>query len=289
VVPASATCYNTTTNSFVDNSCGLPSGNHFIKHYRPWELKRIYDEVLSRFQFDTTRFALVGTGMGGRGGLRLAIEYPTLPAAVSMVSGALETNTSVYINALPYITWNSGEGCWDVTKPNVGGKCAGADRVQPTMEQGRKLAGFPIQLWSSRNDETDTLKEAQDTCKSVNAGVGGNCTLIDTNAPTHQSMSYCGRQVSDVDWLLTYQRMPGQNSRVIGAPVVSSSSIHVDIVTTSTTEASTTTTDAATATTTTTTEVTLIPASTTSTDVAASSTSTSTETAPTSEATEPTS
>ncbi|KAL9940067.1 hypothetical protein V8E36_000772 [Tilletia maclaganii] len=216
VVPASPTCYNTTTNSFTGNSCGSSAGNHFIKHYRPWELKRIYDEVLERFQFDTTRFALVGTGMGGRGGLRFLLDYPTLPAAVSMVSGALETDSSVYIKALPYILWNSGEGCWDVTQANVDGSCATSNVVQPTMPLGKKLIGFPIRLWSSRNDDIDTLSEAQQTCTAVNSGYGGNCTVIDTQAPNHPAMAYYSRDVSDVDWLLSYQRMPDQNSVFVG-------------------------------------------------------------------------
>ncbi|KAL9941098.1 hypothetical protein V8E36_000586 [Tilletia maclaganii] len=293
VVPASPTCYNTTTNTFVNNNCGTDKAMHFIKHYRPAELKRIYDEVLARYSFDTTRFALVGTGMGGRGGLRFAIEYPTLPAAVSMVSGALESNTSMYINALPYIAWNSGEGCWDVTKPNVGGVCADADRVRPTVDQGSKLAGFPIRLWSSRNDDTDTLQEALDTCTSVNAAPGGNCTVIDTNAPTHHSMAYYGRDVSDVNWLLTYQRLPGQNSQVIGAPPVVTTTTTTTTTTTSTstdvstpTLTSTTTTDPASSSSTTATtdptptdSASVIPSSTTSTD-ASTPTSVSTDTPP---------
>ncbi|CAD6886017.1 unnamed protein product [Tilletia controversa] len=217
VVPASPVCYNTTTNSYTTNNCGIPDSNHFIKHYRPWELKRIYDEVYSRFNFDTTRFALVGTGMGGRGGLRFLLEYPTLPAAVSMVSGALETNTSTYIKALPYVTWDSGEGCWDVTKPNVGGECADENVVQPTMQDGNKLTGFPIRLWSSRYDDVDTLQEATDTCAAVNSGEGGNCTVIDTEAPNHGAMAYYSRDVPDVEWLASYQRLPGQNSQLMGA------------------------------------------------------------------------
>ncbi|KAE8198945.1 hypothetical protein CF328_g3390 [Tilletia controversa] len=215
VVPASPTCYNTTTSSYTENNCGVPKSNHFIKHYRPWELKRIYDEVNSRFAFDTTRFALVGTGMGGRGGLRFLLEYPTLPAAVSMVSGALETSDSAYIKAQPYVTWNSGEGCWDVTQPNVGGKCASEHVIQPTMQDGHKLTGFPIRLWFSRYDDVDTLAEATDTCKMVNSGSGGNCTVIDTQAPNHGAMAYYSRDVSDVDWLASYQRQPGQPSRLI--------------------------------------------------------------------------
>ncbi|KAE8266480.1 hypothetical protein A4X09_0g5867 [Tilletia walkeri] len=242
VVPASPTCYNTTTNSYSSNSCGVPNSNHFIKHYRPWELKRIYDEVLNRFSFDTTRFALVGTGMGGRGGLRFLLDYPTLPAAVSMVSGALETSTSLYIKALPYTNWNSGEGCWDVTKPNVGGTCASENVVQPTMEKGAMLTGFPIRLWSSRYDDVDTLAEATETCKMVNSGSKGNCTVIDTKAPNHPAMAYYSRDVSDVEWLASYQRLPGQASRLIGStePVsVSSLVTETSTISTSTTASET--------------------------------------------------
>ncbi|KAK0543101.1 hypothetical protein OC846_006532 [Tilletia horrida] len=217
VVPASPTCYNTSTNSFTNNLCGIAQSNHFIKHYRPAELKRIYDAVQSLFGFDTTRFALVGTGMGGRGGLRFLIDYPTLPAAVSMVSGALETDNSTYIKALPYKTWDSGEGCWDVTVPNVGGNCPADQVVQPTMEQGNVLVGFPIRLWSTRYDTIDTLAEAQATCDAVNSGSGGNCTVIDTLAPDHQSMAYYSRSTSDVDWLLSYVRPAGESSRLVGS------------------------------------------------------------------------
>ncbi|KAK0531440.1 hypothetical protein OC842_003629 [Tilletia horrida] len=215
VVPASPTCYNTSTNTFNNNNCGISTKMHFLKHYRPWELKRIYDEVLSRFSFDTTRFAVVGTGMGGRGGLRFLLDYPTLPSAVSMVSGALETNTSSYIKALPYIAWNSGEGCWDVSQPNVGGKCAAKDVVQPTMDHASRLKGFPIRLWSSRNDDVDTLAEAKQTCDGVNSLGGDACTVIDTKAPSHPAMAYYGRDVSDVDWLLSFRRPAGKNSQPV--------------------------------------------------------------------------
>ncbi|KAL9932598.1 hypothetical protein V8E36_008715, partial [Tilletia maclaganii] len=206
----SPTCFNTTTSTPLLNSCGSFRGMHALKHYRPDLINAILQQAQSLFGFDSAKVVGSGASMGARGVMRLGTVYPL--RAVSVTGGNLETKSSRYMNALPYIPWDSGEGCWTLPSPNVGGSSSCADRVAPTLPQAVKFANTPVQIYASRGDAIANLTtDVQPTCDAINrarsSGKGGCQVKIITSSnvstgPSHQALMSFGYTQADLNFLI---------------------------------------------------------------------------------------
>lgn len=174
------------------------------KHYRPEQLKKIYDAVLADYGFNVSRFYMMGYSMGSRGCLRFATVYPQLVAATSISAGILETAVSRYMRPLPYLQTDTGENCWDILNPNVGAyPCT--DPVPTTLDLALRFTQIPVRISSSPYDGTATRADVEITCATIQS-FGGSCTIIPNEAANHNAMAGVGADIASLTWLLQYTK-----------------------------------------------------------------------------------
>ncbi|KAK0552599.1 hypothetical protein OC845_001624 [Tilletia horrida] len=168
-------CYNTTLGTPLDNNCGTSRDFHALKHFRPDLVLGIIRQVQQNFGFDSSKIVGSGASMGGRGIFRVGTALPL--RAVSVTGAHLETYTSKYMQALPYVPWDSGEGCWTLGVPNVNAsQCT--NRVPETMSAASKFASTPVQIYSSYGDEIANLTQiVKPTCDAINQAAGRQSAL----------------------------------------------------------------------------------------------------------------
>ncbi|CAD6953588.1 unnamed protein product [Tilletia laevis] len=159
-------CYNTSTSSPLSNLCGSPVQMHALKHYRPDLVLGIMQIVKDQFGFDEGRVVGSGMSMGGRGILRLGTFWPL--RAVSVTGANLETAQSRYMKTLPYTPWDSGEGCWTLKNPNVGGAACN-NAVPATLPLAHRYGNTRVQIYASPGDTIANLtSEIRPTCDAIN-------------------------------------------------------------------------------------------------------------------------
>ncbi|KAK0529119.1 hypothetical protein OC842_004338 [Tilletia horrida] len=162
-------CYNTTTATPLLNACGTAHDLHALKHYRPDLVQGILQQIQVLYGFDKNKVVGSGASMGGRGILRFGTQFPL--RAVSVTGANLETSASRYMKALPYVPWDSGEGCWTLGNPNVNGTACG-NSVPQTLPAATRYANVPVQIHASRGDAIANLTtEVQPTCDAINRAV----------------------------------------------------------------------------------------------------------------------
>ncbi|KAK0519718.1 hypothetical protein OC842_007349 [Tilletia horrida] len=202
--------YNTTTKSPIGTVYGRQAGNHVLRHYRPELVLDILNEVQSSFGFDTNKVVGAGTSMGARGMLRFITSYPSMRAA-SIVAGGLEGSGSRTMQALPFNSGNTGEGCWNLTIPNSqDAKCN--LRTPATMPLAAQFATVKVQMYGSPGDAVANLSTVvKPTCNAINAAkTTGSCVLrlitrvsaSNPAAPNHNQLSAFGADPADLNFLI---------------------------------------------------------------------------------------
>ncbi|CAD6884117.1 unnamed protein product [Tilletia laevis] len=202
-------CYNTSRLSPLRNECGTAKDMHALKHIRPDLVLGIMKLVQQQFGFDEGKVVGSGGSMGGRGIFRLG-TVRTL-RAISVTGAHLETDKDAYMNSLPYVPWDSGEGCWTLSNPNVGGtKCT--DKVPETMPLANKFANTPVQIYSSYGDDIANLNtQVRPTCDAINKfkTPTSGCTIhvVRSNSPlsrgpTHAQLMDSGFEEEDLNFLV---------------------------------------------------------------------------------------
>ncbi|KAE8210523.1 hypothetical protein CF327_g5614 [Tilletia walkeri] len=180
-------CYNTTTLTPFLNACGVSQSLHALKHYRPDLVMGIMQDVQELFGFDDGKVVGSGASMGGRGILRLGTVSNL--RAVSVTGANLETVRSRYMKPLPYTPWDSGEGCWSLKNPNVGGfKCS--NNVQETLPLASRYANTPVQIYASMGDSIANLtQDVRPTCDAINKASSSSSTTRMARRSTTRSLN----------------------------------------------------------------------------------------------------
>lgn len=71
-------------------------------HWKPAGLKKIIDEVVSKYPIDSDRIYLTGLSMGGYGTWATAIEYPDLFAAIAPICGG-DKSDAMAVNRIAHL------------------------------------------------------------------------------------------------------------------------------------------------------------------------------------------